>query len=88
MKFPPEQLAALAGEVAALLRERTESASVAETAAGGLIPAALLSIDGASKIYKGRLCDQIGCTWFFALAGRLERNRRFNGMSLWILFAL
>jgi nicotinamide mononucleotide (NMN) deamidase PncC len=51
--FPPEPLAALAGEVAALLKERKESVSVAETAAGGLISAAILANPGASKIYKG-----------------------------------
>lgn len=36
-----------------MLRERGETISVAETAAGGLISAALLSTPGASKIFKG-----------------------------------
>lgn len=52
--FPPEPLAKLAHEVAALLKERKESVSVAETAAGGLISSAILATPGASTIYKGR----------------------------------
>ena len=58
--FPPEPLKAIAEEVAALLRERTETISVAETAAGGLISAALLSTPGASAIYKGGIT--VRCT--------------------------
>ncbi|KAJ9647555.1 hypothetical protein H2204_000184 [Knufia peltigerae] len=53
--FPPPALAAVAEEVASLLRERGETISVAETAAGGLVSAALLSTPGASRIYKGGL---------------------------------
>jgi nicotinamide mononucleotide (NMN) deamidase PncC len=53
--FPPPALQEAAEEVAALLRERKETISVAETAAGGLVSAALLSTPGASKIYKGGL---------------------------------
>lgn len=53
--FPPPDLKQAAEEVAALLRERKETISVAETAAGGLISAALLSTPGASAIYKGGL---------------------------------
>ena len=53
--FPPEPLKAIAEEVAALLRERKETISIAETAAGGLISAALLSTPGASAFYKGGL---------------------------------
>ena len=51
--FPPAQLKTLAEEVASLLKSRGETICVAETAAGGLISAALLSTTGASKIYKG-----------------------------------
>ncbi|KAH7081843.1 competence/damage-inducible protein-like protein cinA [Paraphoma chrysanthemicola] len=54
-QFPPEELKQIIEEVASLLRERTETISVAETAAGGLISAALLSYPGASKYYKGGL---------------------------------
>lgn len=50
--FPPPALKNAAEDVATLLRERKETISVAETAAGGLISAALLSTAGASKIYK------------------------------------
>lgn len=53
--FPPASLKEAAEEVAALLRERKETISVAETAAGGLVSAALLATPGASRIYKGGL---------------------------------
>lgn len=51
--FPPEALKAIAEEVASLLKARQETISVAETAAGGLISAALLAMPGASGFYKG-----------------------------------
>ncbi|KAK4941851.1 hypothetical protein LTR10_018327 [Elasticomyces elasticus] len=53
--FPPPALKQAAEDVASLLRERKETISVAETAAGGLVSAALLSTPGASRIYKGGL---------------------------------
>jgi hypothetical protein len=52
-EFPPPALKAAAQELAAVLKERNETISVAETAAGGLISASLLATPGASKIYKG-----------------------------------
>lgn len=55
MSFPPAVLKTAAEVVATLLRTRQETISVAETAAGGLISAALLSTPGASKFYKGGL---------------------------------
>lgn len=55
MSFPPPVLKAAAEAVATLLRTRKESISVAETAAGGLVSAALLSTPGASAFYKGGL---------------------------------
>ena len=56
---PPEPLKAIVEEVASLLKVRKETISVAETAAGGLISAALLATPGASAFYKGGLtvCD-------------------------------
>ncbi|EXJ86339.1 hypothetical protein A1O3_03290 [Capronia epimyces CBS 606.96] len=51
--FPPPTLQHAAEEVAALLRARQETISVAETAAGGLVSAALLATPGASRVYKG-----------------------------------
>jgi hypothetical protein len=54
-RFPPEPLKAIAEEVVSLLKARNETISVAETAAGGLISAALLAIPGASAVYKGGL---------------------------------
>ncbi|KAF1942438.1 hypothetical protein EJ02DRAFT_345444 [Clathrospora elynae] len=53
--FPPEELRQIVQEVATLLKERKETISVAETAAGGLISATLLSLPGASGYYKGGL---------------------------------
>ena len=43
----------VAAEVARLLLARGESVAVAESAAGGLISAALLAVPGASAYYKG-----------------------------------
>ncbi|KIX94316.1 uncharacterized protein Z520_10026 [Fonsecaea multimorphosa CBS 102226] len=54
-EFPPPQLKSAAEDVASLLKSRGETICVAETAAGGLISASLLSTPGASKIYKGGL---------------------------------
>ena len=54
-RFPPEPLKAIVEEVASLLKARKETISVAETAAGGLISAALLATPGASGFYKGGL---------------------------------
>ncbi|KAK7178366.1 hypothetical protein PSPO01_15588 [Paraphaeosphaeria sporulosa] len=53
--FLPPELHEIGQEVASLLKERKETISVAETAAGGLISAALLSVPGASAIYRGGL---------------------------------
>ncbi|KAL0257728.1 hypothetical protein SLS55_006891 [Diplodia seriata] len=53
--FPPPELKAIAREVADLLKERNETLSVAETAAGGLTSAAILATPGASAIFKGGL---------------------------------
>ncbi|KAF2659479.1 competence/damage-inducible protein-like protein cinA [Lophiostoma macrostomum CBS 122681] len=53
--FPPVSLREIVQEVAGLLKERKETISVAETAAGGLISATLLSYPGASGYYKGGL---------------------------------
>lgn len=52
-EFPPPALAAAASSLATLLRSREETISVAETAAGGLVSAALLAQPGASRIFKG-----------------------------------
>ncbi|CRG90459.1 hypothetical protein PISL3812_07503 [Talaromyces islandicus] len=54
-QFPPSSLRPLLQEIAALLKERKETVSVAETAAGGLVSAALLSVPGASAYYRGGL---------------------------------
>lgn len=51
--FPPPTLKRAAIEVAEILRKRGETVAVAESAAGGLISAALLSLPGASAYYSG-----------------------------------
>ncbi|PIG82886.1 MOSC domain protein [Aspergillus arachidicola] len=54
-EFPPSNLQPIVREVFELLRAKKETISVAETAAGGLISASLLSVSGASAVYKGGL---------------------------------
>ncbi|KAL8872519.1 MAG: hypothetical protein Q9174_001863 [Haloplaca sp. 1 TL-2023] len=53
--FPPALLRPVLKEISTLLISRKETVSVAETAAGGIISASLLSVPGASKYYKGGL---------------------------------
>ena len=78
--FPPPALKQAAQDVATLLKDRKETISVAETAAGGLISAALLATPGASQIYRGgltvssveaELLSQLGqsSSWWSTLAG-------------------
>ena len=47
------QLAQIAEQVGALLKERAETVAVAESSAGGVISAALLAVAGASAYFKG-----------------------------------
>ncbi len=47
------ELTALAQSVGAVLKERGETVTVAESACGGLISAALLAVPGASAYYAG-----------------------------------
>ncbi|MCJ1446586.1 MAG: hypothetical protein MMC23_007091 [Stictis urceolatum] len=54
-EFPPPSLKTLAAEVSVLLKSRSETVCIAETAAGGLISSTLLSLPGASKFYAGGL---------------------------------
>src|SRR5438477_84139 len=49
----PDQLDELAQDVAGRLIERKETVAVAESSAGGLISASLLSVPGASAYYLG-----------------------------------
>ncbi len=48
-----ETLLPLAAQVAALLKRRGETVAVAESSAGGLLSAALLSVPGASAYFLG-----------------------------------
>lgn len=54
-EFPPSEIREILQQVTSLLKERNETISIAETAAGGLISSSLLSTAGASGIYKGGL---------------------------------
>jgi Competence-damaged protein len=65
--FPPEPLRAIVQEVASLLKARKETISVVETAAGGLISAALLATPGASGFYRGGLTVCSMCSMLFGL---------------------
>ena len=47
------EVESLAGEIAALLKERGQTIAVAESSAGGLINAALVAVPGASAWYLG-----------------------------------
>ena len=53
--FPPPPLVPLVTQIAAILTERKQTVAVAETAAGGLVSAALLSVPGASAYFAGGL---------------------------------
>ncbi len=48
-----ERLISMGGSVGALLKERGETVAVAESSAGGLVSAALLSVPGASAYFVG-----------------------------------
>ena len=52
-QFPPESFGPLLEKISAHLKSNKQTVSVVETAAGGLISAALLSVPGASEYYKG-----------------------------------
>jgi len=54
-EYPPSEIREILEQVTKLLKDRKETISVAETAAGGLISSSLLSQPGASGIYKGGL---------------------------------
>jgi nicotinamide mononucleotide (NMN) deamidase PncC len=54
-EFPPHSLRSVLQEVATLLKDNHQTISIAETAAGGIISAALLSVPGASAFYRGGL---------------------------------
>jgi len=54
-EFPPSEIREILQQVTTLLKERNETISIAETAAGGLISSSILSTPGASGIYKGGL---------------------------------
>ncbi|KAF7863852.1 hypothetical protein EAF04_006817 [Stromatinia cepivora] len=54
-EFPPQKVREVVIEVMSLLKGRGDTVSVAETAAGGIISASILSTPGASRVFKGGL---------------------------------
>jgi len=48
--FPPTEIREILNRITTLLKERNESISIAETAAGGLISSSILSTPGASGV--------------------------------------
>lgn len=57
------ELLVISGRVAALLKERKETVAVAESAAGGLITAALLAVPGASAYCLGGIVIYTRQAW-------------------------
>jgi nicotinamide mononucleotide (NMN) deamidase PncC len=53
MSFPPADFEPLLTQIAANLTKNKQKISIAETAAGGLISASLLSVAGASAYFAG-----------------------------------
>nr|POF27639.1 cina-like protein [Quercus suber] len=53
--FPPPELLPALNKVTTLLKDRGETVAIAETAAGGLVSSSILTVAGASRIYKGGL---------------------------------
>src|SRR5271155_3019365 len=80
-RFPPEPLKAIVEEVASLLKARKETISVVETAAGGLISAALLAMPGASTFYKGGLTVCYASSPFFLFSMWFQTHKH----TLWFL---
>lgn len=53
MSFPSTELQPLLEEIGALLHESGNTLAIAESTTGGLISAALLTVNGAAGWYKG-----------------------------------
>ncbi|GAB7344474.1 hypothetical protein MBLNU457_2311t1 [Dothideomycetes sp. NU457] len=53
--FPPHTLQPLINDLATHLKSSAQTLALAETATGGLVSSSLLSVPGASKIYRGGL---------------------------------
>ena len=72
-------LTPLATSVGALLKERQENIAVADSSAGGLVSASLLSVPGASAYYVGGIVSYTGVSRG-ALLGILEEDMAKIGM--------
>jgi hypothetical protein len=82
--FPPLPLIPLVTQIAAILTERKETVAVAETAAGGLVSAALLSVPGASKYFQGGLTVYTPASRI-AYAGWTDRDfADYKCVRIWI----
>ncbi|KAL8652180.1 MAG: hypothetical protein Q9210_002836 [Variospora velana] len=87
-EFPPASIRPILNEIAQLLSSREETISVAETAAGGIISASLLSVPGASKYYRGGLT-------LYTLESRIQfagwtedTKKNYNGPNKEVVSAL
>ncbi|KKY22567.1 putative competence damage-inducible protein [Diplodia seriata] len=93
--FPPTELREIVYEVVELLKDRGETISCGETAAGGLISAAILSVPGASAVYKGGLTLIFDGLQLYTLESRLtyggwtqEQIDNFTGPSIHCVLGL
>ena len=78
--FTPE-LIDLASRASALLRERSDTISVAEGSAGGLVSATLLSVPGASAYYVGGAIVYTASANRALMAGAVEARRGMRGAT-------
>ncbi|THH05945.1 hypothetical protein EW145_g4419 [Phellinidium pouzarii] len=74
--FIPSSLAPLISSISSILIQRKETVSIAETAAGGLISATLLSVPGASAYFRGGL-TVYSLPSRIAFAGWTEENLKY-----------
>jgi PncC family amidohydrolase len=77
----PTELTEPARAIAAALVERSETVAVAESSAGGLISAALLSVPGASAYYLGGAVIYTVEASKALLSARTERPKGMRGAS-------
>lgn len=77
--MPPPELTARAAVIAERLVARGETVAVAESSAGGLISAALLSIPGASAYYRGGVVIYDRASVRATLAGAVDLDPGTKG---------
>src|SRR5258708_1858978 len=77
----PAEITEPAAAIASILTERGEWVAVAESSAGGLISAALLSVPGASAYYRGGMVLYTLVAARARLGGMLEPPSDVRGAS-------